>query len=108
MKTYEFSLSVPPQGVMALLLEFIQGHYLAVLAGLIVCSITTLLVHSKHARFDHIPGPFLAKYTNLYSFYNLWKAGQDTDFLHHLHRKYGDVIRTAPRRSASLTPRPWS
>lgn len=103
METYNFSLFRLFQGAMTLLLVFIQEHYLAGLVGL-ACSITTLIVHSRNAKLDHIPGPFFARYTNLYSLYNSWRAGQDTDFLHYLHRKYGDVVRTAPRMVSVADP----
>lgn len=104
METYALALSRPSQGVLAFLLVFIQEHYLAVLVGLITFSITTLIIHSRNAKLDHIPGPFLARYTNLYSLYKSWKSGQDTDFLHHLHRRYGDVVRTAPRMVSVADP----
>ncbi|KAH7059039.1 cytochrome P450 [Macrophomina phaseolina] len=42
-----------------------------------------------------IPGPFLAKFTNLWRFYDVWKGRNDLT-LNALHHKYGDNVRLGP------------
>ncbi|KAI1170282.1 benzoate 4-monooxygenase cytochrome P450 [Nemania sp. FL0916] len=53
--------------------------------------------------FSKVPGPFLAKVTNLYSAYHSWKGTMHLD-IQKCHRKYGDVIRYAPNQILTLYP----
>ncbi|KAF2158801.1 hypothetical protein M409DRAFT_71434 [Zasmidium cellare ATCC 36951] len=47
-------------------------------------------------------GPFLAKFTTLYSAYHAWKGDIHTD-IYRCHQKYGDYVRYAPNRLAINT-----
>jgi len=58
------------------------------------------MVHSLGNLFAlgtrHIPGPFAAKFTNLYRLYDVFK-GHNHASLVSLHRQYGDNVRIGPR-----------
>ncbi len=66
-----------------------------------------LIVNSKKARLSHIPGPFLARYTNAWSLYIAWKCvnhANRTVVQQKLQARYGDVVRTGPRSVTVLDP----
>jgi len=66
----------------------------AILALLLLRSIVARV--QRWNRFRHIPGPFLAGWTSLWSTYHHWK--QDVHLLHkELTKKYGPLVRTGPR-----------
>ncbi|KAI1338948.1 cytochrome P450 [Xylariaceae sp. FL0016] len=76
-----------------------------VLGLAIVGFVIYLVIDSKKAGLDHIPGPWLARYTNLHA----WKEanknwGHDICYLRGLHQKYGDVVRVAPNRVSVCDP----
>ncbi|KAK7911620.1 cytochrome P450 [Apiospora marii] len=43
----------------------------------------------------HYPGPFLARFTNLWRLYITWR-GQSHVVIHELHKKFGPVVRLGP------------
>ena len=64
------------------------------------------VVRSKAARIDHIPGPFLARYTNVLRAYMAVKySGREVNLYMKLHRKYGDVVRVGPQTVSVLDPK---
>ncbi|KAI0477304.1 cytochrome P450 [Xylariaceae sp. FL0804] len=76
------------------------------LAGLAAaCFLVYLYVHSRTAGLDHVPGPFLARYTNLHAWVQANRhAGTDYCYLRELHDRYGDFVRVAPRRVSVADP----
>ena len=62
------------------------------------------IVDSYRAGLGHIPGPFLARFTDLYRLVATWRAGRMGDFLVPLHEKYGDVVRIGPRSVSVSDP----
>ena len=66
----------------------------------VVLIILFFIVTSKQAKLDHIPGPWLAKYTNAWRGYQAWqlnhhKAGA-VNYQIKMIGKYGDVVRIGP------------
>ncbi|KAI1631504.1 cytochrome P450 [Biscogniauxia mediterranea] len=74
--------------------------------GLAVLGIVLyFMLYSKAAGLDHIPGPLLARYTNLHAWTNAQRNwGSNVCYLRALHEKYGDVVRVAPRRVSVSNP----
>lgn len=75
----------------------------------ILCVIFTSLlfawIKSKSYHLDHIPGPFLSRYTDAYRAYLAWKySGQDVNLFMKVHSTYGDVVRIGPRSVSVLDP----
>ena len=75
--------------------------------GAAICSIFSVVAIflylwfcSRRARLSHIPGPFLARYTDVWGVYAAWTTNRNSNrlkFQRHLQAKYGDVVRTGPR-----------
>ena len=64
-----------------------------------------LVITSRKAGLSHIPGPFLARYTDLWRFYHSWRAWNELqDFSGPLTREYGDVVRIGPNTVAVFDP----
>jgi cytochrome P450 len=64
-----------------------------------------LVITSRNAGLSHIPGPFLARYTDLWRFYHSWRViNEGQDFSGLLTREYGDVIRIGPNTVAVFDP----
>jgi hypothetical protein len=71
----------------------------------ITISFVLYLVYDSHtAGISHIPGPFIARYTNLHAFVLTWRAGRHGDYLPGIHEKYGDVVRVGPRTVSVADP----
>ncbi|KAF2105044.1 cytochrome P450 [Rhizodiscina lignyota] len=73
------------------------------LVGFLVC----LVVNSKKYKLDHIPGPFIAKYTDAWRAYKAWSFNHFTDgnnYQTELLGKYGDVVRIGPNTVLVLDP----
>ncbi|KEF59855.1 uncharacterized protein A1O9_04703 [Exophiala aquamarina CBS 119918] len=67
----------------------------------------TLFQKSKRAGLSHIPGPFIARYTNLWAVYVTWKTDREDNRVslnRTLQERYGDVIRTGPRNVSVTDP----
>ncbi|GAB0146111.1 hypothetical protein EsHS_00006522 [Epichloe bromicola] len=80
------------------LLDFAKVLLGVTLSGSFVSVIIYQVVH--HAFLHPLakyPGPFLAKFTNLYSAYHAWKGDIHTDILR-CHERYGIWVRYAPNR----------
>ena len=66
-----------------------------------------LVYQSKKAHIDHIPGPFLAKYTNAWRAIQAWKFNHykdDVNYQKNLLGVYGDVVRIGPNTVLVLDP----
>ena len=56
-----------------------------------------LLVHfgSNYWRLRHIPGPILAKFSDLWRLYAVWRGDAEITYFK-LHEQYGDIVRVGP------------
>ena len=73
--------------------------------GLVFASLIFALVKSRAYKLDHVPGPFLSRYTDAYRAYLAWKySGQDVNLYMKVHSIYGDVVRLGPRSISVLDP----
>lgn len=68
-----------------------------------------LVLYSWTAGLSHIPGPWLARYTDAWALRSAVKElGRDEksqdEYYAQLHAKYGDIIRTGPRTIMILDP----
>lgn len=79
------------------------------LAGLLMLALFAFLLYltysSHKAGLNHIPGPFLARYTNLHAWIKAqlnW--GSNNCYLRELHQRYGDVVRVGPNRVSVSNP----
>jgi hypothetical protein len=78
--------------------------YYAILGVLFACLVIAV-IRSKAAGIDHIPGPFLARYTDALRAYLAFKySGRETNLFMKLHEKYGDLVRVGPRSVSVLDP----
>lgn len=75
---------------------------------LIAVWISYLVVKSKSYKLDHVPGPFLAKYTDTWRAYKAWSFNHYTEngvnYQTQLLGKYGDVVRIGPNTVLVLDP----
>ncbi len=75
--------------------------------GAVVAILLYHVIKSKQARLDHIPGPFLAKYTDAWRAYKAWKTNHyagGNNYQTQLIGKYGDVVRVGPNTVLVLDP----
>lgn len=74
----------------------------------IVVGITLYLVlQSRNAGLEHIPGPFLAKYTDAWRAFQAWRYNHyqnDVNYQKNLLGVYGDVVRIGPKVVLVLDP----
>lgn len=80
---------------------------LVVVGGSLLSVLVFLVLDSRRAGLSHIPGPFLARYTDLWAVYNAWKgesANGQIRVFRDLQARYGNVIRTGPRSVSVLDP----
>ena len=89
----------------------VQYHLLGIwsLCAIIVSlAVASLIVSSRRAGLSSIPGPFLARYTDIWALYHAWKIthyGLDkVSYYRHLQAQYGIVVRTGPRSVIVLDP----
>lgn len=80
-------------------------HVVGAAAACLVVTVLYLVWYSHTSGLSHVPGPWLARYTNLHA----WAAAQRTFgtnvcYLRALHAQYGDVVRVAPRRVSVCDP----
>ena len=74
---------------------------------LVVVAICFSLISSWRAGLSHVPGPFLARYTDAWNIYSAWRTTRQGGKVEHYQRlqaKYGDVIRIGPRSLIVLDP----
>ncbi|KAK4200404.1 cytochrome P450 [Triangularia verruculosa] len=67
------------------------------LAGTAIWLFYTIVYRWFFHPLAKYPGPFLAKFTNLYAAYHSWKGDIHKD-MYQCHLKYGDRVRYAPNR----------
>ena len=80
-----------------------------VLGSLFISWLAYTVRNSRKARLDHIPGPFLARYTDAWRCFRAWKqlnrAKHDSEnYQMQGIREYGDVIRVGPTNVVVLDP----
>ncbi|OAL35460.1 hypothetical protein AYO20_05310 [Fonsecaea nubica] len=67
-----------------------------------------LFVQSKRAGLDHVPGPWLAKYTNLWRGYQAWRLNHHKEAVNNYQinmiGRYGDVVRIGPKHVLVYDP----
>ena len=81
---------------MSNILAPILSHPFLVVAGCVLFAVASQVYGSRTAGLNDIPGPWLAKYTNLWRLLETKKTGGDADYMHEMHKKYGDVVRVGP------------
>lgn len=75
-----------------------------ILALLLLC-VGIAVWRSRAAKLEHVPGPWLSKYTDLYRAALAVKySGRETNLYMKLHAQYGDVVRLGPRAISVLDP----
>lgn len=76
-----------------------------VLLSLLLVSLVVAWARSRSHHLDHVPGPFISRYTDAYRAYLAWKyPNQDVNLYMKVHAKYGDVVRLGPRSVSVLDP----
>lgn len=68
-----------------------------VIAGLFLYFLSNFVYNVYFHPYAKYPGPFLAKFTDLYSGYHAWKGDIHLD-MWRCHQIYGDKVRYAPNR----------
>ena len=67
-------------------------------SAILLAVVAYLVVQSKQAGLDDIPGPWLAKYTDAWRAYNAWRYYRsDMNYQRRAFKKYGDIIRIGPK-----------
>jgi hypothetical protein len=66
-------------------------------AGLVLFFICNFIYNVYFHPYAKYPGPFLAKFTDLYAGYHAWKGDIHLD-MWRCHQIYGDKVRYAPNR----------
>jgi hypothetical protein len=81
---------------------------LYLLAGFLLSTVVYLFVQSKRAKLDHIPGPALAKYSNIWRGYRAWRLNHHTEAVNNYQiqmiGQYGDVVRIGPKHVLVYDP----
>jgi hypothetical protein len=83
-------------------------HPLYLIVAVLLSSLTYLWLQSRRARLDHIPGPWLAKYSNIWRGYQAWRLNHHTEGVNNYQiqtiGRYGDVVRIAPKHVLVYDP----
>ncbi|KLO94369.1 putative Benzoate 4-monooxygenase cytochrome P450 [Fusarium fujikuroi] len=58
----------------------------------------------RYWRLRHIPGPFIASYTDLWAAISVWRGKYYHDTVTQWHAKYGPVVRAGPNRVSFADP----
>jgi hypothetical protein len=73
-----------------------------------VLFLVRLFLRSRQARLSHIPGPWLAKYTNAWRGYRAWRLNHNKEgaknYQIDMIGQYGDVVRISPRHVLVYDP----
>jgi hypothetical protein len=78
--------------------------YYGAVVFLLTC-VFIAVVRSRAALLDHVPGPWLSRYTDALRAYLTMKySGQDVNLYMKLHSQDGDVVRVGPRSVSVLDP----
>jgi hypothetical protein len=73
--------------------------------AILIASLAIAVIRSHAARLQHVPGPWLSRYTDLLrAFLAMKYSGQEVNLYMKLHSKYGDVVRVGPRSVSVLDP----
>ncbi len=71
-----------------------------ILLAFLLSTVVYFFVQSKRARLDHIPGPLLAKYSNIWRGYRAWRLNHHTEGVNNYQiqtiGRWGDVVRIGP------------
>lgn len=87
---------------MATIISFALEHPVLVALTLLVLLLLISTSHSYY-RLSHIPGPFLARFTNIPRF--SWVLGNNAHDIHTaLHRRYGPIVRFGPNMVSVSDP----
>ncbi|PSN71052.1 cytochrome P450 [Corynespora cassiicola Philippines] len=62
---------------------------------LLVVAAVVSIVRRARDPLSQVPGPWYAKWTSMVIIYH-WLRGKRTAYVHHLHEKYGPVVRVSP------------
>lgn len=65
---------------------------------LVTISYAVLTGLSRYWRLRHVPGPFLAKFTDLWLAWKIWTKTSPIDLQLDLHERYGPIVRYGPNR----------
>ena len=68
---------------------------LQISAGLIILLFLRLLSNCYTSGLSGVPGPYLARFSNIWRLVQTWKGHYERT-AQDLHRRYGDVVRTGP------------
>lgn len=74
--------------------SILAGHFVAVLPYTLIFFLV-LYLFGTYWHLHHIPGPFIAKFTDLWRLINVYQRRPEEVYLK-LHKRYGDVIRIGP------------
>ncbi|KAH6997368.1 cytochrome P450 [Ilyonectria destructans] len=74
-------------------MRFVACHSPAPPAKTVISS----LYHALFSPYRHVPGPFLARFTDAWYLYRVWQGHFARDNIA-LHRKYGPIVRYGPNR----------
>ncbi|KAK8014360.1 hypothetical protein PG990_007656 [Apiospora arundinis] len=87
-------------------LKTVDGSIIPVFVAIVVVGVILYHVKASHdAGLSHVPGPFLARYSNLHSWIEAQRwHGTNVCYLRRLHDQYGDVVRVSPRRVSVRDP----
>ena len=73
---------------------------LYLVAALLLSAVVYHFVQSKRAGLDHIPGPWLAKFSDVWRGYQAWRLNHHTEGVNNYQiqmiGQYGDVVRIGP------------
>ncbi|KAF2103043.1 cytochrome P450 [Rhizodiscina lignyota] len=79
---------------------FLSLSPIYLIAGSVFAFFAYFFVGSKKAKLDHIPGPWLAKYSNAWRGYQAWKLNHHQEGVNNYQinmiGRYGDVVRIGP------------
>jgi cytochrome P450 len=74
---------------------FLSDQFLALLLRSLVALAVLYQVTWTYARLRDVPGPFIAKFTNLWRLLVVWRRDSHDTYLE-LHKKHGDLVRIGP------------
>ncbi|KIX09656.1 uncharacterized protein Z518_00737 [Rhinocladiella mackenziei CBS 650.93] len=81
------------------------AHYKIVLIGTIILLLSTRLIYNKYGHgVNHIPGPTLASFTDLWRLLITWSWRPENEHIR-LHRKHGKLVRLGPKTISVSDPR---
>jgi hypothetical protein len=78
-------------------------HMVLVFGGILLFTISSFICIRSYARLRHIPGPFVAAWTNLVR--RGWVQTGNLHLIHtEMHQKYGKVFRYGPNHVLIMDP----